>query len=104
MGNYSLDAVPPGPPVDPSQLTGGSPMSIPGGFGGMPTPDQQAPAAPPPPPDPLVALQGVIEDFVPLMVALPDPNDVRDVNKAMGLLLNVQHRLMTAQSGPGQQG
>ncbi len=79
-------------------------MSIPGGFGGMPTPDQPAPQAPPPPPDPLVVLQDVIEQFVPLMIALPNPEDTRDVTRAMGILQNVQHRLMTAQSGPGSQG
>lgn len=102
MSNYAPE-LPQG--IDPGMLTGGSPLQIPGGFGGMPTPDQPAPQAPPPPPDPLVALQGVIEDFIPLLVALPDPADVRDATKAMLLLQTIQHRMMTAgQSGPGQQG
>lgn len=95
-------------------ITGGTVPQIPGGLagslgappqtGGLDTSLVQPPAEAPPPatPDPLVALQGVIEDFPLLLVALPDPGDVHDVTKALAILTNVQKRLMGQSGTPPQ--
>lgn len=76
------------------------PAPMPGGLG---APEQPEPEQPPA--DPLLALQGVIEDFPLLLVALHDPQDVHEATKALHVLTGIQRRLMQAgASGPSSQG
>jgi len=93
-------------------LQGGTVAPIPGGLAGQPPlPIPDGLGAPPPEqapsdqaaPDPLQSLQGVIEEFPLLLVALHDPQDVHEATKALHVLTGIQRRLMQA-SGASAQG
>lgn len=94
---------------DMSQLlTGGTIPQVPGGLaqglgGPGDTPDMGMGGGGAASPDPLEAIQGVIEDFPLLLVALHDPGDVHDATKALGILTGIQKRLMGG-NGPAAQG